>query len=102
MRTAPAASLRRSEPAGLKTVVTILGRPPQREVAMPPEAHPSAVAAALQQRIRGLTRKLKRGDDSYHVEVDAIATELGALSMRLESFEPAGRTWRAPKKGRPT
>ncbi len=61
------------------------------------DAHPAAIAADLQRRLRGLTRKLRQGE-AYHVELDAIASELGALSMRLEGFEPAGRAWRAARR----
>lgn len=59
---------------------------------------PATQAAALQRRVRGLTAKLRRGGEAYHVELDAIASELGALSMRLESFEPTGRTWRSARR----
>lgn len=59
-----------------------------------PEPTPAAQAADLQRRLRGLTRKLRQGE-AFHVELDDIATCMGALSMRLEGFEPAGRTWRS-------
>lgn len=68
-----------------------------REYEVSPAAPPAAQAADLQRRVRGLTRRLRQGE-AYHVELDAIATELGALSMRLEGYEPAGRAWRAKQR----
>ena len=59
--------------------------------------HPSFTAAALQRRVRRLTRLL-RNPELHAAEIDGIATDLGDLSMRLEAFEPAGRTWRAPRR----
>ena len=65
--------------------------------ASPELVHPAARAALLQRRLRGLTRKLRQGE-AFHVELDAIASELGVLLMQLEGFEPAGRTWRTTQR----
>ena len=68
---------------------------------MAPQAqqHPSKRAADLQARLRRLTALLKRGE-AYHVELDAIASELGELSMSLEGYDPSCHAWRAAPRPR--
>ena len=63
-------------------------------MASPAQQHPSKRAADLQARLRRLTALLKRGE-AYHVELDAIASELGELSMSLEGYDPSCHAWRA-------
>lgn len=58
-------------------------------------ANPAAEMRELQGRLRRLTGKLRTGGEAYHVELDAIATRLGALAMVVEGLEPVGRAWRA-------
>ncbi len=64
-----------------------------------PREHPSKRAADLQGRLRRLTPLLKRGE-AYHVELDAIASELGELSMSLEGYDPSCHAWRAAPRPR--
>ena len=63
------------------------------------QVHPSKRAADLQGRLRRLTPLLKRGE-AYHVELDAIASELGELSMSLEGYDPSCHAWRAAPRPR--
>ncbi len=63
-------------------------------------AHPATRAAELQRRIRGLTGLLKKGEP-YHVELDAIASELGVLAMDLESYDPTCHAFRSPRTSSP-
>ena len=54
---------------------------------------PALHAADLQRRLRRLP-SFVRDHGAFSAELDAIASEMAALSMRLEAYEPAGRVWR--------
>ena len=56
-------------------------------------ATPTKRAADLQRRLRRLP-SFVRDHGAFTTELDAIASELGVLSMDLQAYEPAGRTWR--------
>ena len=63
------------------------------------ELAPATRLRALQRRARGLTPKLRRGE-AYHVELDAIATELGELALELEGYDPSHHVWHARPRAR--
>ena len=74
-----------------------MGQRPSSRAECSAPATPAGRAADLQRRVRRVNRLLNQGE-AYHVELDAIASELGVLAMDLESYEPAGRVWRAAQR----
>ena len=87
---------RRTERTSHLARVMGAGPAPCVEIITGPNAPLELRLQELQRRVRDVHRTARLGGDAYHAELDAIATELGAIKLQLRGWAPRDlTTWRA-------